>query len=455
MIAKIVEQFAQKAPAALMFRGLFARLFSDEVLDEIFAQHRGRQVESPLLFSYLVSLLVPVITRSRSSVNASHRASKCQVSRQAVYDKLKGIEPAVATALVRATVSELRTLQNKTRVQRKDIIPGYHTFIIDGKTLNGTEHRLEESRFDSRCPLPGRCIAMLDTRFELFSDVEFEPFAYRCERKVLVPMFKRLEKGAVYVADRNFSDGVVLSSIAKSDAFFVIRQHGACPSWRELPGKARKACGSTSIGGSVYEQKVETQTPDGSWLQVRRITVVLPTKTRNGDTTLNILTNLPPEVSAKTIAVVYHNRWKIETCLGYLSQALNAEIKTLCYPGAAGLCFCLALVLFNVMSTLKALLAEYGKQPDPNKTIELSYYYLAHEIAECQGGMNIVLEERDWKKIAAMTTAVFAKWMKTIAMQAELRRYRKDVRGPVKPRPKRKFSGSRHVATQAIINARQ
>ncbi len=67
MIAKIMEQFAQKAPAALMFRGLFARLFSDDVLNQVFKDHRVRQVDSPLLFSYLVHLLIPVITGSKAS----------------------------------------------------------------------------------------------------------------------------------------------------------------------------------------------------------------------------------------------------------------------------------------------------------------------------------------------------------------------------------------------------
>lgn len=455
MIAKVVEQYAQKAPAALMFRSLFARLFSDEILDGIFAKYRERQVESPLLFSFLVQLLVPVITGSKASVNAAHQASNCDKSRQAIYDKLKGVESPVATALVRATVGGLRTLQNTTRVQRKDIIPGYHTFIIDGKSLNGTEHRLWESRYDSRCPLPGRCVAMLDTRYELFSDVEFEPYAYRCERKVLEPMFNRLQKGALYVADRNFSDGEIISHITQANAFFVIRQHSASPSWREIQGQVRKACKhSKTLGGRVFEQQVEVQLPSGSWLPVRRVTIVLNKKTRNGDTTLNILTNLPAEVSASKVTLVYHNRWKIETCLGYLSQALNAEIKTLCYPGAAGLCFCLALALFNIMSTLKALIAKHGKQPVPENPIEISYYYLAHEIAECQAGMNIVFQERDWKKYFAMTASAFAKWMKMLAKQADLKRYRKHVRSPKKPRPKRKFSGSRHVATQTLLNAR-
>lgn len=455
MIAKIMEQFAQKAPAALIFRGLFARLFSDDVLNQVFKDHRHRQVQSPLLFSYLVHLLVPVITGSKASVHAAYQASDCEVSRQAVYDKLKGVEPAVATALVRSTVGELRALQDKAKVQRKDVIPGYHTFIIDGKSLNGTEHRLWESRSDSRSPLPGRCVAMLDTRYELFCDVECEPYAYRCERKVLEPMFDRLEKGALYVADRNFSDGEVISRFKEAGTYFVLRQHGVCPAWRGIPGEEIVACKhGTSVGGRVYEQKIEVQLSDKSWIKVRRVTIVLKKKTRNGDTTLHLLTNLPLSVSAVAITKVYRTRWKIETCLGYLSQALNAEIKTLCYPGAAGLCFCLALTLFNMMSLLKVLVTKYGQQPEPKKPHEVSYYYLAHEIAECHAGMSIVFNDRDWKKYVAMTTSEFAKWMKSIATQAELRRYRKHPRGPTKPTPKRKFTGSRHVATQQLLEAR-
>jgi hypothetical protein len=56
------------------------------------------------------------------------------------------------------------------------------------------------------------------------------------------------------------------------------------------------------------------------------------------------------------ISETYIERWTIETCLGHLAQALNAEINTLAYPGAALLCFCLALVLFNIISALKTLL---------------------------------------------------------------------------------------------------
>jgi predicted DNA-binding protein YlxM (UPF0122 family) len=122
MIAAIIDRYARKAPVALMFRSLFARLFSDEVLDRIFADNREKQVESPVLFSYLAGLLVPVISGSRSSVNAAHQASPRNVSRQAVYGKLRGVETQVSSALVRSTVKELLRIQDKLKLQKKDVV---------------------------------------------------------------------------------------------------------------------------------------------------------------------------------------------------------------------------------------------------------------------------------------------------------------------------------------------
>jgi hypothetical protein len=455
MIAQIIDRYSEKAPAALMFRGLFARLFSDDVLDKIFAENREKQVESPVLLSYLVGLLVPVISGGRASLNAAYQASPCDVSLQAVYGKLRGVETQVSSALVRSTVKELIRIQDKLKLQKKDVIPGYHTYVIDGKTYNATEHRLLESRADSRCPLPGRSVAVLDTRYELFVDIECEANAHRCERKILTPLFDRVQEGELYLADRNFSDGETIANFLERKAYFVIRQHGACPAWREISGEKRiqQSCDGT-IGGKVFDQKIEVSLPDGTWVRLRRVTIELKSPTRDGDRTLHFLTNLPVSVSPAKICTAYRSRWKIETCLGYLAQSLNAEIRTLCYPGAASLCFCLALLLFNMMSTLKSLLESKGKQPDPLKPIQLSYYYMAHEISECHAGLSITFQENHWKRYANMKFTEFIRWLSSIAANTDLKRYRKHTRGPKKPKPKRKFTGARHTATQKLLDAR-
>ena len=54
MLADMAKRFSKEAPVAMMFHGLFSRLFSAERLDQIFVDHAKRQVQGTLLFSKLV-----------------------------------------------------------------------------------------------------------------------------------------------------------------------------------------------------------------------------------------------------------------------------------------------------------------------------------------------------------------------------------------------------------------
>ena len=58
------------------------------------------------------------------------------------------------------------------------------------------------------------------------------------------------------------------------------------------------------------------------------------------------------------IAAVYRQRWTIENAFQELDQALSSEINTLCYPKAALLCFCVGVVLYNMLSVLKSAIAQ-------------------------------------------------------------------------------------------------
>lgn len=455
MVVDVIERFSDQVPAAMLFRGLFARVFSDERMNQIFRDHKERQVESELLFSSLIHLLTPVISGGKPSVHASYqeREEQLGVSKQAVYDKLQGVEPAVSAALIGVPAAELAQVLTKAKATKPDPVPGYHTLVIDGKRLDGTEHRLEETRRMKSSPLPGTVVAMLDTRLEMFVNVACDPDAYACERRAVLPLLENLEKGALYLADRNFCDGPLIERFVRAGAFFILRHHGRSPRWRKVKGSRLRKLGKDIRGGAVYEQEVEVMLPDESWHRLRRITVKLAEPTRDGDTELHLLTNLPASVSAVAIADAYAERWTIETCLGHLSQALNAEINTLAYPGAALLCFCLALVLFNIISALKTLLLKFSNASDKP---ELSYYYLALEIAEARLGMEITIDHAYWKQCAELSLSEFVSWVKSIARTANLRRYRKHPRGPKRP-PPRRASGKRrpHVSTHRILEHRK
>jgi hypothetical protein len=455
MVGEVIRRFSEKAPAAVLFRGLFARVFSDERMNQIFRDHKQCQLEGELVFSSLMRLLTPVVGGSKPSVHASFQdhEEELNVSSQAVYDKLQGVELAVSEALVRVPVGELARVLVKAKALQPDPVPGYHTFVIDGKRLDGTEHRVKETRRLKSAPLPGTALVLLDTRLEMFADVACSKDAYACERKVVEPILDRLEKGGLYLADRNFCDGPLIDRFVRAEAFFVLRHHGRSPRWRKVPRKGLKKIGKDNHGNTVYEQEIEVYLPNKTWYRLRRITVKLTKPTRDKDSELHILSNLPQSVSAVTIGEAYSGRWSIETCLGHLAQALNAEINTLAYPGAALLCFCLGLVLFNVISALKTLLAKFATASDKP---QLSYYYLALEIAEARFGMEVMIDGHYWKTYARMSVSEFVSWAKSIAQSANLRRYRKHVRGPKRPPPKR-ASGKRraHVSTHRILQARK
>jgi IS4 transposase len=99
-------------------------------------------------------------------------------------------------------------------------------------------------------------------------------------------------------------------------------------------------------------------------MRVRRITVKLTEPTRDGDTELHILSNVPTRrASAVQLARLYGQRWSIETAFCEITTTLACEINTLGYPKAALFTFCLALLAYNAVSLIKAALRHaHGRQ---------------------------------------------------------------------------------------------
>jgi hypothetical protein len=99
-----------------------------------------------------------------------------------------------------------------------------------------------------------------------------------------------------------------MNQIANKSSSFIIRQHGRLHG--ELIGERKKL--GTSNSGVVYEQRMRLSSNEEA-LIVRRITIELYGPTREGETVIHVLTNLPSRVCRKRIAEQYHRRWEEET----------------------------------------------------------------------------------------------------------------------------------------------
>ena len=461
LLSKVFDRFARYSPVTVMMRGILEFALPQSRLDELFRDHAERQYEDELLFSTVVETLSLAVNGVRKSVNAAYQASQedFTVSVTALYDKLQGIETQVSQALIRETAARLAPVVRALGAQMPPLLPGYCTKILDGNHLTGTDHRLAETRRLHSSPLPGQALVVLDPQLRLALDVFPCEDAYAQERSLLKEVLATVQARDLWLADRNFCTTGFLFGLRRRQAAFLIRQHGSTLWGKKLLGRRRKV--GRGENGMIYEQLIEIGDPDESDPQrqvmtLRRITLVLDESTRDGEIEIHLLTNVPAEgADAITLAELYRQRWTIERAFQEVEQALRSEVNTLCYPKAALLAFCLALLTYNVLSVLKAAMRSAHR--NPALLTDLSGYYLAEEIAATYWGMMIAIEPKHWTEaFSQKSVAQLAELLKQLAQGADVNRFKKRRRGPKHPPPKRTGGlREKHVSTARILAQRK
>jgi IS4 transposase len=453
ILSDVFERFSPDSPLSVMAQGLMVNALSPRIVDQLFDDVAEKQYTNKLLFSTIVDLMSVVVCRIRPSIHAAFqaRAETVGATIDAVYDKLDGTEPALSAALVHSTASRLAPVIDAMKGARPDWLPGYRARILDGNHLPGSEHRLKELRTIRAGALPGHALVVLDPRLMLATELVLCEDGHAQERSLLDQVLEIVAAKDLWIADRNFGTTDFLFGIARRDGSFVIRQHASTLHW-EFVGK-RRACGRVDTG-KVFEQTIRATNDAGEILILRRVTVLLDRPTRDGETELHLLTNVPvKDARAKVIAELYRRRWTIETAFQELEATLNSEINTLGYPKAALFAFCVALVAYNVLSTLKAALRSvHGEEKVAE---EVSGYYVADEIQMTRRGMMIAIPEDEWAVFHDLTPVALADILVRLARSVSLPRFRKHPRGPKKPKPKKQGGAKiKHVATARILEAR-
>jgi IS4 transposase len=463
----VFERFADESPMAVIAAILLARVFSPEKLDELFEQVRTKQYTQDLLFSTVFDLMNKVVCAIEPSVHSAYQSEEIDVSPTAVYDKLSALEPGVSAELVRYSGAQLAPVVGALESRGQDQesqrwLEGYRTKVLDGSCIDATERRIGELRKEAAAPLPGKALAVLDPEVGLITDFFPCEDGHAQERRLLGRVLSRVEPEELWIGDRNFATREFLSGIAEREAFFLIREHGNLP-WEAAGLEESKG---RAENGQLYEQPIVVEAPRGEEateegspetqrLRLRRVRLVLDEPTRNGETEIVVLTDVPvSDASAEKVASLYRKRWTIERAFQELSDHLEAEVETLGYPKAALFGFAVGFVSYNVLSVLKSALASvYGRESIEE---EVSGYYIAGEISKTHEGLMIALPPERWSEAAAMPLSETVELLRRIAENANLDRYQKHPRGPKKPPPKRTKSKHKpHVSTTKLLAQRK
>jgi IS4 transposase len=456
LLGKAFSVFVKESPISVMVGGTLERIIDPKALDQVFQDHAVLGYLKELTFSRCVQIMSEVVFQESPSVGAYYQAHQDEipVTRQAVYDKLKQMEPQIPAALVRYSAQQLLPAVKAMGSQAPSLLPGYHVRVLDGNHLTGTEHRIFELRRFRSAALPGQALVFYDPQYGLITDVVPCEDAHAQERSLLKQALACIASRDCILADRNFCTSGFLFGIRRQQAFFVIRQHASTLCYR-LKGKRRLA-GQDGRGRDIYEQAICLSDPEtGETFTARRITIILDKPNKDRETELHILTNLPSKAAnAVRVADLYADRWTIETGFQQLTDDLRCEIDTLGYPKAALFGFCTACMAFNAVSVVKcAIRAAQGKEYVEN---ELSMYYLTPAMAQVTAGMMIAISPPAWEVFRRMSAKKFAAVLIDLAQRIDPRKYKKHKRGPKTKQPK-KTSGKRihHVSTARILTLRK
>jgi Transposase DDE domain len=450
VLSSVFEKFAKAHPVAVMARALMERALEPEGLDALFRRHAKRQYEKELLFSTMVDVMALVVCRMQPSVKRAYAAmrERIPVSLTALYAKIDGVEVGTSEALVAHSAEQLRPIVEELGAPNEPWLKGYRLKVLDGNHLAATERRLSVLRDCAAGPLPGHALVVMDPETGLVTQIVGCEDGHAQERSLVEAVIAAVQPRDVYVADRNFCTAKVFNGVAERAGFFVIREHAQVAVVSEGSLHAR----GCSDGGSVFEQGV-TLRLDGREVKVRRVVLRLDAATRDGDTEMAILTNLPASVDAVTIAGLYRRRWTIESMFARVERNLHSELASLGYPGAAVFGFAVALVANNIFAVVQSVLKAAQKRHAEKAITEmpLSEFSIVEDIRTVQPGMKVMLDDKQWRPFRSEPVTQFATLLLRWAQYVDWRNFRKAIRGPKVRRERTRFRNTPHVSTAKLL----
>jgi len=450
MFGPLFERFTENTPLTVMTRALLENALRPEALDELFERMAVEQYERELLFSTVVdvmSLVACRIYKSPHAVYVEHR-DRFPVTLKCFYEKLQGIEMPLMREMVRDNAGRLQPIVENLQGILPPLLPGYRVKILDGNALAGTQHRIKELRQTRSAALPGKSLVVLDPSLGLTIDVFPCEDGHAQERSLLGPVLETVQPKDLWIEDRNFCTLGFIFAVKERNGAVLVREHKGLP-WKALNNLYHVGRIDTGI---VFEQDVEIE-EGGKRLRLRRIVIRLDEPTRDGETEVVLLTNVRRR-SALKLARLYLERWTIENVFNVLTTTLKCEQSSLGYPKAALFSFCVTLVAYNILATVKAALRSVHGSDKVEQ--EVSLIKVTEHVTRNYDGMMAGLPPAEWLRFRDLGPKEMAACLRELAAKVDLLKVRK---APTKPKKKKKpllFDPSKpHISTARLLAARR
>jgi len=186
--------------------------------------------------------------------------------------------------------------------------------------------------------------------------------------------------------------------------------------------------------------------------------VLLDKPTRDGETELHLLTNVPAKDARRprSSPICTGGGGRSRPAFQELEATLQGEINTLGYPKAALFAFCVALVAYNVLSTVKAALRSVHGEETVAEEVSGYYGVRRPRSKMTHRGMMIAIPEDEWVVFHDLPPGELADVLIRLAQAVSLPKLRKHHRAASKKPSRRSRAGAKikHVATAKILTRR-
>jgi hypothetical protein len=353
-----------RLPLAEAVLTLWRWAVEDDMVNQIFDDHRGRCYEKIFLFSTMVGLVRDALLEYDGSGKQSFEAAldrgELDASVRAAYGKLGRTPIPVSSAFLAGCTARFsdiypRNAQAQTPLPKS--LDEYEIVVFDGKAIKRVAKRLKALWGAAGGLLGGRALVALNLRTGLAVAMRAHPDGDANEVRFvgdLVPEVRKLIAAKrLWIADSSFCDLTQPARFAEQGDAFLVRYHPKVPFYAD---PARPAQTGSDGPGRHYVE-------DWGWLgsprnkkrrYVRRIIL-----SRVGEKDVILVTNLldAAAIPAVDLLSAYLSRWGIERMFQQVTEVFGLEHLIGTKPEGVIFQFAMCLVLYNLIQVVRGVIA--------------------------------------------------------------------------------------------------
>lgn len=409
-----------------------------EALQQIFQEHRGRSYQDTLTFENIVQLVGSALIDHGGSGNQAFtraaEADELEVSKEAVYGKLRRLPIPLSTGFLRATTkrfAELLPHGARKHTHIPESLRHLEILFVDGKKIKQVPRLLKAARRTTKAVLGGKTLSALSWNTGLVVAMHANPDGEASDAPLVPGLLAQLQEHAegrerLYVEDRQFCDLNHPRLLLETPGnHFLIRYSNKVKFHRDKSVKLRRD--RDDQGHAILEEWGWIGNPqDPRCCYVRRITLKRPVTTDNPQgEPLRMITDLldAKKYPAVDLLKAYRGRWGLECVFQKITEVFHLNNLISTTPEGTVFQFAFCLMLYNLIQLLTQYLAE-SQDLEPEKISQEKLFYDVHkQLSAWHTVLDTTATVPDWQPLESaaavrwrlkqlLRTAWTSRWLK-------------------------------------------